>query len=340
MERPARLVVIGSSNMDLVVRASRVPQPGETLLGGAFLANPGGKGANQAVAAARLGAQVTFVACLGQDSFGDQAVAGFVTDGIDVSHVHRTAKVASGVALITVADDGENAIVVAPGANACLTPAHVDAAQVAIAAADALLLQFETPLPTVLHAARLARRLGVPVILNPAPVPDAGSAGDSRSLSGLLAELMSLVDVLTPNEGEARALLTNAAAGSDASPAPATDEPAALAATLLRLGVGRVVMTLGARGAWLAESVGAPGMAGSARAPRAVHGRHLAASPVRAVDTTGAGDCFNGALVVALAEGASLDAAAAFACRCAGLAVTRPGAQCAMPRRAELDIAP
>ena len=295
---PPRIVVVGSSNTDLVVRAPALPGPGETVLGSAFLVAPGGKGANQAVAAARLGARVTLVARLGADEFGDRALAAFGREGIDTTFVARDAEAASGVALIVVSESGENAIAVAPGANMRLTAADVDRAAPAIREADMLLLQLETPLPTVRHAATLAMKAGVPVILNPAPA------------APLAGELLSRVSVLTPNELEAAALTGASASGVDAA------RQAAL--RLHASGVRDVVITLGREGALM------EGEAGSG---------HVPGCAVTAVDTTAAGDAFNGALAVALAEGASLARAVRFANRAAALSVTGPGAQPSLPTR-------
>jgi ribokinase len=299
---PPRIVVVGSSNTDLVVRAPALPGPGETVLGSAFLVAPGGKGANQAVAAARLGARVTLVARLGVDEFGDRTLAALERESIDTTFVTRDAEAASGVALIVVSESGENAIAVAPGANMRLTAADVDRAAPAIREADMLLLQLETPLPTVRHAATLAMKAGVPVILNPAPA------------APLAGELLSRVSVLTPNELEAAALTGASSSGVYAA------RQAAL--RLHASGVANVVITLGREGALM------EGEAGSSQVPGCA---------VTAVDTTAAGDAFNGALAVALAEGASLGRAVRFANRAAALSITRPGAQPSLPTREAVE---
>ncbi|MEE8446877.1 MAG: ribokinase [Gemmatimonadota bacterium] len=299
---PPRIVVVGSSNTDLVVRAPALPGPGETVLGSSFLVTPGGKGANQAVAAARLGARVTLVVRLGADDFGDRALAALGREGIDTRFVARDAEAASGVALIVVSESGENAIAVAPGANMRLTAADVDRAAPAIREADMLLLQLETPLPTVRHAATLAMKAGVPVILNPAPA------------APLAGELLSRVSVLTPNELEAAALTGASAYGVDAARQAAQ--------RLHASGVANVVITLGREGALM------EGEAGSG---------HVPGCTVTAVDTTAAGDAFNGALAVALAEGASLEHAVRFANRAAALSITRPGAQPSLPTREAVE---
>lgn len=301
--RRARLVVVGSSNTDMVVRTPHIPVPGETVMGGDFLMNPGGKGANQAVAAARLGGDVTFVARVGADSFGTQARAGFERDGIRTAHVISDSAAPSGVALICVAASGENSIVVAPGANARLSPADVEAARPAFIGADWLLVQLEVPLPAVERAVDLAREHGVRVLLNPAPAP----------ATPLPAALLASVDVLTPNQSEA-AQLCGLPPGTDLSPED-------LARRLLARGVRQVVMTLGAAGGLVADASGCT---------------RFAAAPVHAVDTTAAGDCFSGALAVALGEGQALPAAVRFAALAAGISVTRQGAQASLPTRAEV----
>ena len=292
-----KIVVVGSSNTDLIVRAARLPGPGETVLGGDLATAAGGKGANQAVAAARLGADVAFVARVGQDMFGQGALEAFRREGLNTGYVTRDAEAPSGVALIVVGPDAQNLIAVAPGANSRLTPADVQAAQPAIAAANVMLLQLEIPLETVLAAAQAGRAAGLTVILNPAPaqpLPD---------------EVLAAVDLLTPNETEA-ALLAGAS------------EPEAAAAALLARGVRTVIVTLGEAGALVAAGPG-----DMARAP----GFH-----VEAVDTTAAGDAFNGGLAVALARGELLRAAVRYAQAVAALSVTRLGAQPSLPRAAEV----
>ena len=302
MAKP-KIVVVGSSNTDLVVRADRIPRPGETVIGGAFHIAPGGKGANQAVAAARAGGAVTFVARLGTDEFGERALAGFQADGIDVSPIRRDPKAASGVALIIVNRAGENSIAVASGANARLSPADVRAASAEIEAARAVLLQLETPLPTVRTSARLAAANDVLVILNPAP---------ARALD---AVLLRLVDVLTPNETEAE-FLTGIAVRSRKDMADA-------AFRLRQRGPKAVLITLGSKGVFV-----------SAEGTETL----LPAFDVKAVDTTAAGDVFNGALAVALAEGQTLLEAARFASGAAALSVTKLGAQPSAPTRSEIEL--
>ncbi len=298
----ARLVVVGSSNIDMVVKTDAIPRAGETRLGGEFVMVPGGKGANQAVCAAKLGADVTLVARVGDDVFGERSLVNFRSVGIDTNFVTKDSGHPSGVALIAVDVHGENAIVVAPGANWALSPADVDAARDAIAKADAVVLQLEIPQETVDHAIRLARSLGKRVVLNPAPM---------RPVS---QDILSLVDVLTPNEHEAAALLGG-------PPFDASEAPAA-AQELLRMGVGSVVITLGSEGAYAAGPEGA-GLVPAVR--------------VKAVDTTAAGDAFTASLACGLAEEKSLIEAAGFAARVAAISVTRVGAQSSMPSRDDID---
>ncbi|UCD25950.1 MAG: ribokinase [Gemmatimonadota bacterium] len=296
------IVVVGSSNTDMIIKLARIPQPGETVLGGDFSTAAGGKGANQAVAAARAGGKVTFVARVGDDVFGQQAVEGFVADGIDTSHVITDSDAPSGVALIFVDQQGENSIAVASGANARLTPDDVLSARDAVTSADVLVTQLETPLDTVRAAVELAAVNGVRVVLNPAPAQPLGE------------EILQHVSVLTPNEIEAE-LLTGIAVSSDG---------AALAAAkaLNARGVEAVLITLGSRGALLFDSD---------------HAELIPSFEVEAVDTTAAGDVFNGALAVALSERSSLAEAARFANAAAALAVTKLGAQPSAPSREEIE---
>jgi ribokinase len=297
-QNKARIVVVGSSNVDLVVKAPRIPAVGETILGGDFIMTPGGKGANQAVAAAKLGAEVYLVARLGQDVFAQQSLGKFEKEGVRTDYIFRTAEVPSGVALITVDRAGENVIVVAPGANQKLSPRDVQEARSAIVSSGALVAQLEVPLETVTFAARLAHESGAPFILNPAPAQE------------LDAELLARVDVLTPNETEA-GILTGA---------EVTDENSARAAArkLLERGVKSVVLTMGAKGFLLA---------GDEKT------EFVPAIKVDAVDATAAGDAFTGALAVGLAQGQTLLAAAAFANYVAALSVTKMGAQSSLPTR-------
>ncbi|MDG4825575.1 ribokinase [Asanoa sp. WMMD1127] len=289
----SRVVVVGSANLDLVVGVPRLPAPGETVLGSDVVTGPGGKGANQAVAAHRLGAETLLVAALGDDRFGTDLRAALAREGLPLDRLVTRAGIATGVALIVVEAAGENTIVVAPGANARLDDSSLDGL---FAPGDVLVLQLEIPLETCLAAARRARDAGASVLLNAAPLPPAGAAA--------LTELLGVVDVLVVNEGEARQL------GGDAR-------------ALLRHGPAACVVTLGARGAVSADGTGA---------------RTHPPFPVDAVDTTGAGDTFCGALAVGLASGIDLDQAVRRGCAAGALATTRMGAQSAMPTGAELDL--
>ncbi len=296
------VLVVGSSNTDMIIRVERIPRPGETVLGGDFSMAPGGKGANQAVAAARAGGRATLVARVGDDVFGERAVRNFQADGIDVRFLTRDGRASSGVALINVGRDGENSISVASGANALLSPDDIRKAEEAFDEADVLLLQLETPLETVRAAALAASSRGLPVILNPAP---------ARPLDdGLLA----MVSVLTPNETEAEILAGTKIGG----PGDVRTAAAALRARGPRL----VVVTLGERGCYAAGE-DFEGL--------------IPAFPVRPVDTTAAGDVFNGALAVALAEKRPLVDALRFASAAAALSVTKLGAQPSAPTRGEIE---
>jgi ribokinase len=297
-----RILVVGSSNTDMIIRLERIPRPGETVLGGEFLTAAGGKGANQAVAAARAGATVTFVARVGRDDLGDRALAGLRRDRIGVNRVVRDPAAPSGVALIFVGRDGANSIAVAAGANGQLTAGDVERAESVFASASVLLLQLEIPLAAVEAAVALAARTGVSVILNPAPA------------QRLPRKLLRQVDILTPNETEAEGL-TGIRVHDDASASRAVK-------ALRQQGVGVVILTLGARGACVA----------SGDTTMIVRGFR-----VKAVDTVAAGDVFNGALAVALAEGQPLPDAVRFAHAAAAISVTRPGAQPSAPTRAEIN---
>ena len=297
MTHSGAIVVVGSLNMDLVVRAPRLPQPGETLLGGEFRTFPGGKGANQAVAAARLGGSVRMVGRVGQDDFGSALLGTLKAAGVDTAHVTRDPEAASGVALITVDAAGQNAIVVASGANGRVAPADVDAAEAALAGAAVLVLQLECPLPAVERAVERARRHGLQVVLNPAPAQPLPPA------------LLAGVDYLIPNQTEL-AQLTGAA------------EATAAARQLQAAGVRHVVVTLGEAGVLIVGPGGA---------------FQLPAHPVPVVDTTAAGDAFVGAFAVALAQGRPLPEAAAWGNAAGALAVTRAGAQPSLPTLAEVE---
>lgn len=296
-----KILVVGSSNTDMVIKTNHFPAPGQTILGGTFLMNAGGKGANQAVAAARLGGIVTFVGKIGNDIFGKQAIQQLEDEGINVNFVAVDPENQSGVALITVDRKGENSIVVAPGSNGTLSPADFDKALAELDKSEFVLMQLEIPIPTVEYIARIAAQKQKKVVLNPAPA------------AGLTDELLQDLYLITPNETEAE-LLTGI---------KVTDEQSALKAAshLHKKGVEIVIITMGAAGAFLlndgkSEIIGAP--------------------KVEAVDTTAAGDTFNGALVVALSEGKSIQESIAFANQAASISVTRIGAQSSVPFRKEI----
>lgn len=301
MTKRKKVVVVGSSNTDMVVRLRRLPAPGETLLGGRFAMLAGGKGANQAVAASRAGGQVSFIGRVGRDDLGEQALSGLVKEGIDVRGVSRDDSEPSGVALILVSAAGENSIAVSPGANGRLFPRHISRAAKVFSKAAVVLLQLETSLASVRAAARLGDKVGACVILNPAPA------------ARLPRELLRNVSVLTPNESEAEAL-TGIRVSDRASAARA-------ARRLHDQGVKTVIITLGSRGAYVSSD----------SMSELVPGYR-----VKAIDTTGAGDVFNGALAVALSEGLELRAAVRFANAAAARSVTRRGAQASAPSRSTI----
>ncbi len=304
----AKIVVAGSLNMDLAVRVEHIPAAGETILGGDLLQSPGGKGANQAYAAAKLAPAgvVSMLGCVGDDDFGREMLRNLSSAGCDVSAVSRIPG-PSGVALIVVSKEGENAIVVASGANFLYSPELAERAAVALDGADALLLQLEIPLETVIALARTAKSKGVRVILDPAPAPAAD----------LPAELFRLADIVTPNETEAMALTKTATTKISA------DIATRLAEELSVKGCGAVILKLGSRGCLLHQ-----------------YGKDtfIPTPKVNAVDTTAAGDVFNGALAVALSEGEQLSDACIFATRAAAISVTRKGAQLSAPSREEVRI--
>jgi ribokinase len=311
--------VVGSINMDLMVRCTRLPAPGETVLGEDFSVVPGGKGANQAVAAARLGARVIMIGCVGNDGFGQRATEALSAEGINVSQLVRLPGVATGVALITVDQRGENTIALAPGANAALSVAQVDAARALIAGAALLVCQLETPLAAAGHAIAMAHAHRVPVLLNPAPAQP------------LPAAWLPQIDVLIPNALEAIALSGSgtgegegAGKGAGEAATEGDGEVAAAAAGLRAAGARTVLVTLGARGVLRADDRGVA---------------RFAAPVVTPVDTTGAGDTFVGAFATAFAEGLPVDDCVTFAQAAAAFSVTRRGAQAAMPHRADLPVA-
>lgn len=302
MNKTGRLAVLGSINADHILNLTSFPRPGETVIGKQYQIAFGGKGANQAVAAGRSGADIAFIACMGDDDIGQRIRQQLAEDHIDIAPVEVIAGESTGVALIFVNDEGENSIAIHAGANAALSPALVEKQRKIVENADALLMQLESPLESVLAAAKIARQHQTKVILNPAPampLPD---------------ELLALVDMITPNETEAE-ILTGVAVASD--------EDAARAASVLHdKGIHSVLITLGSRGVWLSE---------------AGKGERISGFKVQAVDTIAAGDTFNGALMTALLEGKPLPQAVRFAHAAAAIAVTRSGAQPSVPWREETD---
>lgn len=300
MPRRPFIVVIGSINTDLILPISRLPVPGETLRGDDAQVVHGGKGANQAVAAARLGADVAMVGRVGQDDFGDRMRAGLAAEGVDVRHVRRTPG-SSGTAMILLQAGGENSIILSPGANAKVTPEDVRAAVPLIRRADAVLLQLEIPLKTVHAALRAARAAGVPIVLDPAPAP-----------AGRVPKWLTKVDVLSPNESEAALLLGKP-----------HKRPQQTAAALISAGARNVVLKLGAAGSLHADATGVL--------------TQSAGFKVKVVDTTAAGDAFTAALAVGLAEGMELPRAVRFANAAGARACEKFGAQPALPTRMEVE---
>ena len=298
----ARVLVVGSCSIDMIVQVDRIPIIGETVIGGRFNSAGGGKGANQAVTAARAGASVEFVGRVGRDDFGKNIISGLKADGINVSRIEVDPREPSGIAFIFVGGAGENSIAVASGANLRLSPRDVAGARGSFSKGTILLVQLETPLSVVGAAVSLARRRGMHVILNPAP---------ARSLPDAL---LRKVDIITPNEHEAESLTGIKVDGAAAAQAAAK--------RLHGKGVGTVIITLGSRGAYVSTGAG---------------GSLMPAFKAKAVDTTAAGDVFNGALAVALAEGQPLPDAVRFGQAAASISVTRLGAQPSAPTRAEID---
>jgi ribokinase len=302
-QKNSKILVVGSSNTDMVIKTKHLPRSGETVLGGSFFMNPGGKGANQAVAIARLGGQIAFVCKTGSDVFGYQSHQLFEEEGIDISYVFSDADSPSGVALITVDENAENCIVVASGANAKLLPADLAKVEEAIDTAGLIVMQLEIPIATVEFVAEMAAAKNKKVILNPAP---------AQTLS---SRLLQNLYIITPNETEAELL-----SGIKISDRDSVEKAAK---KIVEMGVDHVIVTLGSRGAF----VYGDGVC-----------EMVAARTVKAIDTTAAGDIFNGALAVALAENRSLIEAAHFACKAAAISVTRIGAQSSAPYRNEVDI--
>ena len=301
MNTSRKILVIGSSNTDMTVKSAKLPAPGETVMGGLFHMGPGGKGANQAVAARRLGGDVTFICKVGRDIFGDNSLAGYEREGIDTSYVMRSDS-ASGTALILVDGSGENVISVAPGANADITPEDIRGVADVIAASDYLILQLEIPVDAVLEAAKIAHEAGVYVILNPAPA------------CKLPGEIFRYISLMTPNQTET-SILSGMEVDSGESLLKAVAE-------LRAMGVGEFVVTLGSRGSLVISG-----------------DKHefVPAKKVHAVDTTAAGDTFCGAVCVALSEGRTLREAAEFATCASALTVQKMGAQDSIPYRTDIQ---
>ena len=302
MKTAGQLVVLGSINVDHILNLERFPSPGETLTGHRYQVAFGGKGANQAVAAGRSGADIAFIACVGDDDTGERVRQQLKKDCIDIAPVSVVKGEATGVALIFVNGDGENVIGIHAGANGCLSPEMVQAERERIHSARVLLMQLESPLESVLAAAKIARESDTLTVLNPAP---------ARALSD---ELLALIDIITPNETEAEGL-TGVTVKDDASAAQA-------ALVLHQKGINTVLITLGKRGVWLSENG---------------KGQRIPGFKVKAVDTIAAGDTFNGALVTAILEGQALADAICFAHAAAAIAVTREGAQPSVPWREEIN---
>ncbi len=297
-----KITVVGSYNTDLTIRAARIPKPGETILGGSFSKSPGGKGANQAVAAARAGAEVCFIGCVGKDPFGDEAIKQLQQNRINIEYVKREDLAHTGVAYIIVNDAGENCIVVAAGANSCLQPQNIEAAKAAIASSDVLVVQLESPLETVAAAVQIAAANRVKVILNPAPAQP------------LNHELLNRVTVITPNEIECE-MLTGIKIKQDAGNLPAAAEH------LLATGIKAVLITRGKNGVFAATA-----------------GRSffVPAFKVDSIDTTGAGDVFNGAFAAGFNEHIPLEAVVKFASAAAAFSVAKMGAQNSAPLLEEI----
>jgi ribokinase len=291
-----KIVVVGSINMDLVAQANHLPQPGETVIGSQYQYCPGGKGANQAVAAARLGAEVTLIGQVGEDEAGTQLLAGLERDQINIHAVARTSSYGSGLAVVTVDPKGENTIVVIPGANQGVDRAYVQAASHSFAGADVVLLQLEIPMSGVIEAAKQGHQAGAKVMLNPSP------------FQSLPLDLLAHVHVLVLNQHESQAMT-------------GCSEPKAAAKALLKQGFETVVITVGADGAWVVNQ-------------EMANPTHVPGIQVQAVDSTGAGDAFTGALAVALAERQEISAALQFANKAGAYAATVLGAQPSLPYRA------
>ncbi|WP_026475572.1 ribokinase [Alkaliflexus imshenetskii] len=295
-----KITVIGSSNTDMICRVRSIPRPGETILGNDFLIVQGGKGANQAVAAARAGGDVTFITCVGNDAFGQQAIEAYQKDGINTSCIQKIDGTSTGVALINVADSGENSIAVAPGANAHLTPEKMEEFRDVILSSEIVLMQLEIPLETVNYVTRLANQANIPVVLNPAP---------ARIID---KEIMSMLTLITPNEHEAKLISGHLSFACSEMES---------ASEIQNQGVESVIVTMGSKGAYFIDGIS--------------HGM-VKGIKVQAVDTTGAGDTFNGYLVVEWAKNKNLPEAIKKANKAAAISVTRMGAQPSIPYANEL----
>ncbi|HIF9257936.1 TPA: ribokinase [Photobacterium damselae] len=298
-----KLVVLGSVNADHVLQVASFPRPGETLHGNSYAVIPGGKGANQAVAAARLGADIAFIACVGDDSFGHSMRAAFATEGMNVEAVMIEENMPTGIAMIQVAATGENSICISAEANGCLTAEKLAPHHHLIEQADTLLMQLETPLCAIEQAAKVAKAAGTKVVLNPAP---------AKVLSD---ELLACVDLITPNETEAEVLTGIKVVDMDSAQQAAE--------ALHAKGIERVMITLGSKGVWISQNG---------------HGEQVEGFRVKAIDTTAAGDTFNGALLTALQEEMPLRDAIRFAHAAAALSVTRFGAQTSIPTRDDVEL--
>lgn len=302
-EEKSRILVVGSANTDMVISAEHFPLPGETMMGHGFMTNHGGKGANQAVAAARLEGNTAFIGKVGDDQFGHSTIEMMKGEGIDVSGLTVTSEQASGVALITTVPSGENSIIVDSGANGLLRPEDITNAEKLFEDAGIVLMQLETPINTLTEAAAMAKKHGAYVVLNPAPAPK----------EPLPVELLKNVDLLIPNETEAAYISGVNIAGDEDLPAAMNE--------IQKLGVKDVIITVGSRGVCAridGEMVTVP------------------AFKVKAIDTTAAGDTFCGALCVALSNGKPLVEAIRFGCKASSISVTRRGAQMSMPRLEEI----
>ncbi|MFA6456255.1 MAG: ribokinase [Bacteroidota bacterium] len=297
-----KVVVIGSYNTDLTIKTSRIPRPGETVIGGIFSEGGGGKGANQAVAAVRAGANVSFIARVGNDVLGNEGIQRLTEEMIDTRHIFHDTEAATGVAFIVVDERGENSIVVASGANARLTPGDIETAADEISSASVLLVQLESPLDTVRAAIRKAHQHGAAVILNPAPAHPLDPA------------LLKEIDIITPNKVEAE-MITGIKVTDD-------DSLRAIVGKFFDFGIKNVLITLGSKGVF----AGLPGFM-----------EHLPAFKARSVDSTGAGDVFSGSLAAFLSEEMTVEKAARMANAAASISVTRMGAQNAAPRRMEIE---